>query len=210
MKKIILIALSVLFITKNINAQNIDSLRVMKDTLSKSVAVKKDTTPSVVVQKKWVPDPKKAFRFAIIPGGGQIYNRKLWYIKLPIVYGALGFGVERIITNGKYYRFFRDIYQLRIQNDKVGLKAFDYSLFPRAAEAESDYIKRNRDSFDKNFQQSYALTAILYLLSGVEAFTTAHLLNFDVSDDLSLRLKPSFDSVPYGQTVGLGISLSFK
>lgn len=210
MKKIILIALSVLFITKNINAQNIDSLRVVKDTLSKSVAVKKDTTPSVIVQKKWVPDPKKAFRFAIIPGGGQIYNRKLWYIKLPIVYGALGFGVERIITNGKYYRFFRDIYQLRIQNDKVGLKAFDYSLFPRAAEAESDYIKRNRDSFDKNFQQSYALTAILYLLSGVEAFTTAHLLNFDVSDDLSLRLKPSFDSVPYGQTVGLGISLSFK
>lgn len=210
MKKIILIALSVLFITKNINAQNIDSLRVVKDTLSKSVAVKKDTTPSVIVQKKWVPDPKKAFRFAIIPGGGQIYNRKLWYIKLPIVYGALGFGVERIITNGKYYRFFRDIYQLRIQENKVGLKAFDYSLFPRAAEAETDYIRRNRDSFDKNFQQSYALTAILYLLSGVEAFTTAHLLNFDVSDDLSLRLKPSFEAVPYGQTVGLGISLGFR
>lgn len=211
MKKIILIALSVLFITKNINAQNIDSLRVVKDTLSKSVAAKKDATPSVIVQKKWVPDPKKAFRFAIIPGGGQIYNRKLWYIKLPIVYGALGFGVERIITNGKYYRFFRDIYQLRIQENKLGLKTFDYSLFPRAAEAETDYIRRNRDSFDKNFQQSYALTAILYLLSGVEAFTTAHLLNFDVSDDLSLRLKPSFEGgTPYGQTVGLGISLSFK
>jgi Family of unknown function (DUF5683) len=211
MKKIILIALSVLFITKNINAQNIDSVRVVKDSLPKTVALKKDTTQSIVVNKKWIPVPKKAFLYSIIPGGGQIYNRKLWYIKLPIVYGTMGFGVERIITNGKYYRFFRDIYQLRIQQDKLGLKAFDYSLFPRAAEAETDYIKRNRDSFDKNFQQSYALTAIIYLLSGVEAFTTAHLLNFDVSDDLSLRLKPSFEGgTPYGQTVGLGVSLSFR
>jgi Family of unknown function (DUF5683) len=209
MKKMIL-ALSFLFIIKNINAQNIDSVRVVKDSLPKSVSAKKDTTPSVIVQKKWVPDPKKAFRYAIFPGGGQIYNRKLWYIKLPIVYGALGFGVERIITNGKNYRFFRDLYKLRIQEDKVGLKAFDYSLFPRAAEAENDFIKRNRDIADKSFQQSYALTAILYLLSGVEAFTTAHLLNFDVSDDLSLRLKPSFEGVPYGQTVGLGISLGFR
>jgi Family of unknown function (DUF5683) len=208
MKKIIL-ALSFLFIIKNINAQNIDSVRVAKDTLSKSVAVKKDTTPSVIVQKKWVPDPKKAFRFAIIPGGGQIYNRKLWYVKLPIVYGALGFGVERIITNGKNYRFFRDLYKLRVQEDKVGLKAFDYSRFPRAAEAESDYIKRNRDIADKSYQQSFAFAAIVYLLSGVEAFTAAHLLNFDVSDDLSLRLKPSFEAVPYGQTVGLGISFGF-
>jgi Family of unknown function (DUF5683) len=209
MKKII-IALSFLFIIKNINAQNIDSVLVAKDSLPKSVSAKKDTTPSVIVQKKWVPDPKKAFRYAIFPGGGQIYNRKLWYIKLPIVYGALGFGVERIITNGKNYRFFRDLYKLRIQEDKVGLKAFDYSLFPRATEAENDFIKRNRDIADKSFQQSYALTAILYLLSGVEAFTTAHLLNFDVSDDLSLRLKPSFEGVPYGQTVGLGISLGFR
>ena len=209
MKKIIL-ALSFLFIIKNINAQNIDSVRIVKDSLPKSVSAKKDTTPSVIVQKKWIPDPKKAFRYAIFPGGGQIYNRKLWYIKLPIVYGALGFGVGLIIKNGKDYRFFRDLYKLKIEDDKVGLKAFDYSRYPRSAEAESDFIKRNRDIADKNFQQSYAITAILYLLSGVEAFTTAHLLNFDVSDDLSLRLKPSFDSVPYGQTVGLGISFGFR
>jgi Family of unknown function (DUF5683) len=210
MKKIILIALSVLFITKNINAQNIDSVRVAKDSLPKSVSLKKDTTQSVVVQKKWTPVPKKAFLFSIIPGGGQIYNRKLWYIKVPIVYAAMGFGVERIIYNGKYYRFFRDLNKLRTQKDKEGLLAFDYSLLPRAKEADDNYILRGRDSFDKNFQQSYALTAIIYLLSGVEAFTTAHLLNFDVSDDLSLRLKPSFESVPYGQTVGIGIGFSFK
>jgi Family of unknown function (DUF5683) len=210
MKKIILIALSVLCIIKNINAQNIDSASVVKDSVPKAVSLKKDTTQSLVVKKKWTPVPKKAFLYSIIPGGGQIYNRKLWYIKVPIVYGVMGFGVERIITNGKNYRFFRDLYKLRTQRDTMGLKAFNYSLFPRAAEAETDYIKRNRDIADKSFQQSYALTAIIYLLSGVEAFTTAHLLNFDVSDDLSLRLKPSFEAVPYGQTVGLGISLSFR
>jgi hypothetical protein len=210
MKKIVSVALSVLFIIANINAQNIDSVRVAKDTLAKTVIAKKDTTPSVIVQKKWVPNPKKAFRYAIIPGGGQIYNRKLWYIKLPIVYGAMGFGVERIITNGKYYRFFRDIYKIRLQGTKEELAAFDYSLLPRAKEADDNYILRGRNSFDKNYQQSYAITAIIYLLSGVEAFTSAHLLNFDVSDDLSLRLKPSFEGMPYGQTVGLGINFSFR
>jgi hypothetical protein len=211
MKKILLIILSLCFIIKNINAQNVDSVRITKDSVPKSAAIKKDTTPSVVVQKKWIPVPKRAFLYSIIPGGGQIYNRKLWYIKLPIVYGAMGFGVERIISNGKYYRFFRDIYKLRIQQDKEGLKSFDYSLLPRAEDADVAYIKQGRDSFDKNLQQSFAITAIIYLLSGVEAFTSAHLLNFDVSDDLSLRLKPSFDSgTPFGQTVGLGITLNIR
>jgi Family of unknown function (DUF5683) len=211
MKKIILVVLSVLFITKNINAQNIDSVRVAKDSVPKTASLKKDTTQSLVVKKKWTPIPKKAFLYSIIPGCGQIYNRKLWYIKLPIVYGVMGFGVERIIYNGKYYRFFRDLNKVRKQGTPADIAAFDYSLFPRAKEADDNYILRGRDSFDKNYQQSYALTAIIYLLSGVEAFTTAHLLNFDVSDDLSLRLKPSFEGgTPYGQTVGLGISLSFR
>lgn len=211
MKKIILIALSVFFIAKNINAQNIDSVRVVKDSLPRAVSLKKDTTQAIDTKKKWIPVPKKAFLYSIIPAGGQIYNRKLWYIKVPAVLGAMGFGVERIIYNGKYYRFFRDLNKVRKQGTKEDIAAFDYSLFPRAKEADDNYILRGRDSFDKNFQQSYALTAIIYLLSGVEAFTTAHLLNFDVSDDLSLRLKPSFEGgTPYGQTVGLGISLSFK
>jgi hypothetical protein len=183
---------------------------IVQDSAAKLSIITKDTTPSVIAKKKWVPVPKKAFLYSIIPGGGQIYNRKLWYVKVPVVYVAMGFGVERIITNGKNYRFFRDLFALRARKDTVGLKAFNYSLFPRAVEAETDFIKRNRDIADKSFQQSYALTAIIYLLSGVEAFTTAHLLNFDVSDDLSLRLKPFFEGVPYGQTVGLGVSLSFR
>jgi Family of unknown function (DUF5683) len=209
MRKIIVIIFVFFFIIKNAHTQNIDSVGIKKDTATKSLLVGKDTTESIVVKKKWVPVPKKAFLYSIIPGGGQIYNRKLWYIKLPIVYGAMGFGVERIVTNGKYYRFFRDLYVLKKQ--KGDLSKFDFSLVPQAKEADIDYVLNNRNAFDKNYQQSYAITAIIYLLSGVEAFTTAHLLNFDVSDDLSLRLKPSFDTgTPMGQTVGLGITLSFK
>jgi hypothetical protein len=211
MKKIIIIGIVFLYITNNCYTQNIDSLKVKSDTLNQAVASKKDTIHSIVEKKKWVPVPKKALLYSIIPGGGQIYNRKLWYVKIPFVYGAMGFGIERIIHNGKYYRFFRDLYKVRKQGTKEDIAAFDYSLVQRAKEADDDFIRRGRDNYDKNYQQSYAITAIIYILSGVEAFTSAHLLNFDVSDDLSFRVKPSFEnSFISGQTVGLGITLSFK
>ena len=206
MKKIIALGFVLLFISKNIVAQNTDSTKVVIDTLSKTAALIKDSTKALDVKKRWIPVPKKALLYSIIPGGGQVYNRKLWYIKVPIVLGAMGFGVERIITNGRIYRQLREIYKKKIVDDPN----IDYGDLIRLKGADATFILNNRNAFDKNFQQSYALTAIIYILSGVEAFTAAHLMNFDISDDISLHLKPSFDGgTPSGSTVGLGIQLSF-
>ncbi len=204
MKKIAILAVLVLFMIQNIDAQNIDSTTI-KEKIDIS---KKKRDPSVLTAKKSVedsfPNPRKAFLWSIIPGGGQIYNKKYAWIKLPIVYGALGTGVYLINENNNAYNRFKLAYTERLS----GIKPFSDASIPETIETER--LKQLRDSNFKALQEAYVFTIIAYLLSGVEAFTAAHLAHFDVKDDLGLHLKPSFEPVPMrGNAVGFGIQLRF-
>ena len=68
-------------------------------------------------------------------------------------------------------------------------------------------LKNARDKFDKQLQFSYIGSGLAYILTAAEAYTTAHLLTFDVSDDLSMQFKPSFDFIPSsGMTIGFGVN----
>jgi hypothetical protein len=197
MKKIAIFVAFVMLMVQNLNAQNTDSTIVVK---------KKD--PSVLVAKKSVedsfPNPRKAFLWSIIPGGGQIYNKKWAWLKLPIVYGALGTGVYFIDFTTKDYRRFKLAY-----SQSVNKEPFSDPTIPENVDPAR--LKQLRDFRFKQVQQAYVLTIIGYLLAGVEAFTAAHLAHFDVKDDLSLHLKPSFEPVPLqGNAVGFGIQLRFK
>jgi hypothetical protein len=197
LKKILFILLILPCIIKNINAQNIDSVRVVRDTLKKE-------TPSVSQLRKdsvFIPNPKKALLYSIIPGGGQIYNRKALYIRLPLIYGAMGGTIYYTSWSSKQYQRFKSAYEKKVRNETLP------SDIPTSISA--DYLKRLRDNYFKRTQQAYALVGAAYLLSAAEAFTTAHLLNFDVNDDLSLRIKPDFQNMPYGTASGVGISLTF-
>jgi hypothetical protein len=197
MKKIVVLVAFVAFILQNSIAQNIDSATVTK---------KRD--PSVLTAKKSVedsfPNPRKAFLWSIIPGGGQIYNKKLAWLKLPIVYGALGTGVYFISFTTKDYRRFKLAYSESVN------KIVPYSDPTIPQTIDPARLKQLRDFRFKQVQQAYVLTTVAYLLAGVEAFTAAHLAHFDVKDDLSLHLKPSFEPVPLqGNAVGFGIQLRF-
>ena len=219
MKKKIFLFIVFIQIVININAQRIDSVRVKRDSVpinkesmsmkkdsltinNTSVAVKKDSLP--FKKAKFLPVPKKALLYSIIPGGGQIYNRKLWYIKLPIVYGALiGSGIA-IQYNSSYYSYFKKNHYNKLNNIEL-----DKSKVPNISFLSTDVLRQYRDSFYKSAQQSYVVFALLYILSATEAFTTAHLMNFDVSEDLSFKIKPSFENLPIGNTFGIGIHASF-
>ena len=197
MKKIAVFVAFLMLLVQNIDAQSIDSAQIVK---------KKD--PSVLVAKKALedsfPNPRKAFLWSIIPGGGQIYNKKLAWLKLPIVYGALGTGVYFISFTTKDYRRFKLAYSESVNN----IKPFSDPSIPETVSRER--LKQLRDFRFKQVQQAYVLTVVGYLLAGVEAFTAAHLAHFDVNDDLSLHLKPSFESVPLqGNAVGLGFQIKF-
>ena len=84
------------FCTSSLYAQRSDSAFVKKDTFA-AKKIKK-----LAVEDSF-PNPKRALLYSIIPGGGQIYNRKLWFIKLPVVYGGLAFGIYKINQNSRQY-----------------------------------------------------------------------------------------------------------
>ncbi len=184
-------------------AQNVDTAQVVqKNTPSVASMPRNDKQPKMGIEDSF-PNPKRALMWSIIPGGGQIYNKKLAWVKLPIVYGALGTGVYFIsFTTGEYRRF-KLAYSQKVNGEKIT----DPNI-PQTVEAAR--LKQIRDGRFKEVQQAYILTAVAYLLAGVEAFTAAHLAHFDVKDDLSLHLKPSFEPVPMqGNAVGIGLQLRF-
>ena len=196
MKKIIIVFAFLGLTYQNINAQNVDTAQVVQKI-----------TPSVIKPKMGVedsfPNPKRALMWSIIPGGGQIYNKKLAWVKLPLVYGALGTGVYFISFTTNEYRRFKLAYAQKVNNERITDPAI-----PQTVEAAR--LKQIRDARFKQVQQAYILTTVGYLLAGIEAFTAAHLAHFDVKDDLSFRLKPSFEPVPMqGNAVGIGLQLKF-
>ncbi|MFK8006203.1 MAG: DUF5683 domain-containing protein [Saprospiraceae bacterium] len=185
-------------------------------TQNEIVLEKKDTTslssPKISKKKKKrnfikryfkddYPSPKKAVVLtAIIPGLGQIYNKKYWYIKLPLVYGAFGGLIYSIQYNGSNYRNLKEQHRFLVD----GLDCTT-SIYEGIVTAE--VLKNARDKFDKQLQFSYIGIGLAYILTAAEAYTTAHLLTFDVSDDLSMQFKPSFDVNPSsGMTIGFGVN----
>ena len=183
-----------LCMTINTHAQKIDTTQVTSKV-----------TPSVSAPKNSVKDsfpfPKKALLYSIIPGGGQIYNRKLAWLKVPIVYGGFITGGVLIANNSSNYARLKKAYIHKINNEPI-----NDPKIPETATAAT--IKERRDVFFKSKQQSYIFTGVWYLLSAAEAFTAAHLAHFDVKDDLSLHIKPSFEPVPFmGNAVGIGITI---
>lgn len=150
------------------------------------------------------PNPKKAALLSLIlPGAGQVYNKGAWYAKVPIIYGALGGMVYAIRFNQSNYRDFREAYQLRLQ-DKP-------HKFTGTRLDNTRVLRVLRDSYDKNTQLSYIGFVAVYALQSAEAFVHAHLKTFDVNDDLSLRIKPHWqtDVLTGLPTLGVGIVVLF-
>ena len=158
------------------------------------IAQKTDT--SSVLSPKQKHSSRKALLFsAIIPGLGQAYNQKYW--KIPIIYGAGGAFVYYVGYNQIMYRKFRNA----LLNGKKGSRTyidgryFDFESLPRGR----DYYRRYRDI-------SVFGTAAIYFLNIVDAMIDAEFFNYDVSDDLTLHIKPEFFS-PVGMTSSIGLRI---
>ena len=146
------------------------------------------------------PNPKKAGLLSlIIPGGGQLYNKRWW--KVPLVYGALTGMVLVIDYNQALYRRLRDALNLKRQN-------LDHEFTGTTLDNLST-LRSLRDKYDKNTQTAYVGLVLVYTLQAMEAFVDSHLKGFNVDDDLGLRLRPDVDFVaPLGQPVmGIGLTI---
>lgn len=151
---------------------------------------------AIVKESPW-PVPKRALMWAIIPSGGQVYNRRWW--KVPLVIGGF-YGLYRVIDyNTDLYQRMKTAYLLKLDDQP--------HEFSGTGIDNVTTLRNLRDRFDKNTQMSYVFLLVGYALQGVEAYVDAHLRQFDISDDLSLRLKPTIDLLPISGDPVLGVGI---
>lgn len=148
---------------------------------------------------------KAAIRSAILPGLGQAYNKKYW--KIPIVYGALAVPTATFIYNKNWYDKTREAYSIKYYNDtnKVTPDLPTDGMDPQLVPLSTESTRLYRNEFRKNMDLSILAFLIIWGLQVADAAVDAHLKSFNVSEDLSLRIKPSFYG--NGQPIGLGLKV---
>jgi hypothetical protein len=165
-----------------------------------------DTVPkkSLDTAKKKVRKPQAiaARRSAIIPGWGQIYNKKYW--KLPIVYGALAIPVITFNYNKTWYDKTREAYTIRINEDTARYDEID----PRLQPLTTGSLKTYRDEFRQNMDFSVLAFIVIWGLQVADAAVDAHLKGFNVTDDLSMKVKPWIS--PGTKTNGVSLVFNFR
>lgn len=142
-------------------------------------------------------NPQKALLYAaILPGSGQVYNKKYW--KVPIVYGGFAFLGYYIDFYNDNYRFYRgELFQfLNTQSSSTGLP--ESSL-----RSITDRYRRERDFF-------IILTGLWYALQIVDAHVDSHLKEFDINPNLQVRVEPTFkQDMVLGRQSGFTVSIRF-
>ena len=188
--------LSIAFFTKSFAQQKTDTTIVKQDSTSKKNILSLDTS----AQKY---NPKVAtFRSAVLPGWGQAYNKKYW--KIPIIYAALGTTTAIFFYNLKTYKKLREAIILRSDT----ILSNDSQVDPRFINFSTESIRTYRNSFRKNMDYSVLFFLIFWGLNVVDATVDAHLKSFDVSDNVSFKIKPGYN--PSANTGGISLLFSFK
>ena len=177
----------------------ISNISAAQATDSTSQMVSKDS-----INQPLVRNPKKAALFStIVPGGGQIYNRKLW--KLPIIYGALGAVVYLYFDNRSYYQDYREAYINDLKFEEPDYIPSSYAL----QGIQTAQLRTAADQSRQNMEYCMIGFAALYVLQIVDASVDAHLSSFDVSDDISLQWEPTMQQAQ-NQTWMTGIRMNFR
>lgn len=135
---------------------------------------------------------------AILPGMGQVYNKKYW--KVPIVWGLLGTGVGFVLNYDKQYKEFRGYYLDKLYGNEIENPTIN-NMSARQLATIQDDRKRTRD-------YAIALTALVYILNILDATVDAHLYGMDKDPDLSLQ--PTMLQNPTNMQFAMGFGVSYK
>jgi hypothetical protein len=210
----------ILLVKESLSQRILDSTgrTIVTDTLRRGTptdSLNKVATPISEKQKVdsvlKVHSPRKAIiRSAIIPGWGQIYNKKYW--KLPLIYGALGTTAYIFVDNLQTYRDLRFAYSAKYKASLPGATAQDstdyYQLSSKYILVPTESLRSGRDQFRRYIDYSVLFFVVLWGLNVVDAAVDAHLKSFDVSPDLSFRIKPGYSEM--AGTKGISLVLAFK
>jgi len=210
--KLIIAGLSVIIILLTValkaEAQQVD---IAKDSLQ-------NTAPA---EKKNISAKKASFYAALFPGLGQIYNGKYW--KLPIIYGGYVGLIYIFGWNNNNYQDYSQAYRTIapassaedltaaerkylddfIKNPSINLdNPSTFSYAKTSIKSGKDFYRRNRDL-------TIIGVAALHILSIIDASVDANLADFDISDDLSMRVEPAHINIG-GNNPVMGLNLVFN
>ena len=201
-----------LAIPDSVSISNTAVSALVDSTLQKLPKPKKDMS-------LWKPNPKRALWLAlVIPGGGQIYNRKYW--KLPLVYGGFIGCLYAMNWNNNMFKDYAQAY-IDISDNDPGTQSYNQFLHLGMQIDDSnkdrykEIFKKRRDRFRRYRDLSFFVLVGVYALSVIDAYVDAELSVFDISKDLSLRLEPtvinngSSTNPLNNSSVGLQCSLKF-
>ncbi|MCE2616801.1 MAG: DUF5683 domain-containing protein [Phocaeicola sp.] len=211
----------------NVDSLTADSIALQNDSALKALHTPIDTAniaqqadsasilTSMIPNKRFIPNSKKATWLAIIfPGGGQIYNRKYW--KLPIFYGGFVGCAYAFNWNSKMYNDYKQAY-IDIMDDDPNTKSYEnyippgYDISGEKAQYQERFKKR-KDIFRRQRDLSIFAFIGVYVLSIIDAYVDAELSDFDISNDLGIRIEPTLINNGYGRTsknIGLQCSITF-
>jgi hypothetical protein len=174
----------------------------------------------IPLKEKFRPNSTKAVIYsAIFPGGGQIYNRKYW--KLPLVYGGFLGCAYAISWNNTQYTGYRNAYRDFTDDDEstnswLAYKYYSYSNNPNewTAQQKSGFanaLKNKKDYFRRYRDLSCIIAVGMYALCIIDAYVDAQLFEFDVSEDLSIKINPIIfeKTVNNAESFGLQCSITF-
>ena len=134
------------------------------------------TNSKKTIAQQQTKSPKKATLLSIIPGAGQVYTKKYW--KIPIIYSALITSGYFIYDNNNNYIKYKNTYLNRLNgiNDNLNYSNSELIIL-------KDYYKRNREI-------SIMLFSLSYILNIVDASVNAHLFEYEINENISLKIEP--------------------
>jgi len=142
---------------------------------------------------------KAAIYSALIPGLGQIYNKKYW--KLPVIYGLTGIFIYSFDFNNNQYNKYTNAY--------IDLKSNKITNFEGYTEFST--LDKIRDNYKRNRDLNVISLAAIYLLNVIDATVDAHLFYYDISEDLSLNVQPAlFNTINNQSAAGFSLKINFK
>ena len=153
----------------------------------------------LIINRQRERSPRTAILLSLaVPGAGQTYNGD--YLKTGVIYGIFGSLFYAMDFNRNQFQRFNTAYEQRLMGEPDEF----VGLIPNARG-----IRNFRDGYRKDLELTYIGIGAVYLFNVIDAFVSAHLTTFDVSDDLSFRIQPSVNTTFVGSTVGAGLVFHF-